>query len=151
MRPFSERGDGSFDYYSFTTIAPSIIQIDVDSSPVFTNFDIEVDLWNAAGTFLAGNDDGGLDAGDDGTNLVGGAFNSRFSTGVLPAGTYLVGVSTFPSSGLNGGGISGNGATGNYTLHISAIANPEPATILLFGLGAMVAGGYEVRRRRKVA
>ena len=35
--------------------------------------------------------------------MIGGAFNSRIQTVVLPAGTYVVAVAAFPSTASAGG------------------------------------------------
>ncbi len=153
---------GGLDYFGFTTLTPGIIILDIDSSatnpagggvpPQNVNFDTMIHLFNAAGAPLATSDDNGGDPGDTPGAIVGGAFNSRIQTGVLPAGDYVVGVAAFFSTAGPGGVITGAQIplNGTYTLHVSGNAEviPEPATLALLGTGLIGLLGYGWRRRR---
>lgn len=143
---------GGLDYFSFTTLSAGLLILDIDSSPQNTNFDTHIFLFNAAGNPLASNDDNDGDPGDGG-GAVGGAFNSRIQTGVLPAGNYVVGVGAFFSTAAAGGVITGDliPANGSYTLHVSANSAviPEPGTLALAAFGLVGVAGRGALRRRK--
>jgi hypothetical protein len=139
--------DASVDYFRFTTTAPGIIILDIDSTPVNTNFDTMIFLFNALAIPLFSSDDNNNDPGD-GPGIIGGAFNSRIETPVLPAGDYVAAVSQFFAVASPGGGVTNAvPAGGTYTLNVSAQVVPEPATLLLFGAG--FAGLTAFRRRQR--
>ena len=122
-------GNDTFDFYSFVVETPGAVgTFDMDnlSVPAANFFDTELDLFDSVGNLLASNDDiTPIDPGSGSgapivaptTTLDAGIFNFTFTT----AGTYVIGVSEFPSTGSNGGVITGevppNG--GQYNLHIS--------------------------------
>ena len=153
----TESGDtsASLDFFSFTTTVAGVIILDIDSAPQATNFDTEIHLFDAAGTPLASSDDNGDDPGDTPGAIIGGAFNSRIETGVLPAGNYVAAVSTFISVASPGGNVSNTiDAGGTYTLNISAQASaqaavPAPATLLALGAGLIGLGAGAWWRRRR--
>ena len=105
-------GDGSFDYYSFTVPnAGAVGTFDMDA----TNFDTELFLFDSAGTLLTLNDDAfTLDPGST-------SANDSFITFVFPtAGTYIIGVGTFPSVSAGGSIIGTAPASGDsYLLSVS--------------------------------
>ncbi len=107
----SGTGDGSYDYYAFTIGEGDRVILDIDDN----TFDTEIFLFDAAGTYIDGNDDDSADPGS-------GSFSSYLDipAGTLAAGTYIVGVASYSSSGADGG-ISGDApAVGeSYTLHVS--------------------------------
>jgi hypothetical protein len=133
-------GVSSVDMYRFTTTRPGIIVADIDSAPQFTDFDTTLELFDSSFSSIAFSDDNGFDSGDGG-DLIGGGFNSKIITGVLPAGDYYVQVNEFFGDTAH-----------TYTLHISAEAKtvPEPMTATVFGVSCVLAAGVEwLRRRRK--
>ena len=116
-------GDGSFDFFSFTVNNAGdtgIFDIDfggnVSNAGVINgdNFDAELFLFDAFGTVLASNDDSSSDAGS--STALDSFIQFTFAT----PGTYIIGVASFPSSGIPGG-ITGPGVpTGSdYTLQVS--------------------------------
>lgn len=135
------RPGSGFDFYRFST-AGGTVHLDIDNP---TNFDTQIGIWDAAGNLIASNDDNGFDAGS--TDV----FNSGLFGLNLPAGDYIVGVSQFFSTYQSGAPyINGDQVPpgGTYTLNISAPV-PEPVSLTLFGLAAVAAGGYGLRRLRK--
>jgi hypothetical protein len=157
LRPGTDEFTSNLDYFRFHTAGGPIVA-DIDSTPVATNFDTKIYLFNADGLLLATNDNVGLptDPGD-GPGLIGGLLNSRIETGMLPAGDYLLAVSQAPSFGFNGGDVVGSPFgggpipfQGSYTLNLS-IETPEPSTLAMLGLG--IAGLVVCRtwRRRQRA
>lgn len=101
-------GDGTFDYYAFTVDQAGVTgTFDIDGA----TFDSELFLFASDGTFLAANDNGFQPDSNQDPFLT-----YTFSS----AGTYLLGVGSFDSSGANGG-ISGAAppAGETYGLHVS--------------------------------
>lgn len=129
----SGTGDGTFDFYRFYTLGgQTFLDIDFGTGGA-GSMDTELFLFDSAGNLLASNDDS---AGDPGSasGFFGGTLDSAITTN-LAAGTYVVAVGEFNSSGSNGFGVSGNAPdTGDtYTLHIRTNAVlPEPTSIALF-------------------
>ncbi len=157
MRPGEDQPTDNLDYFKFTLLGNGAIVADVTSGPVLTNFDTKIYLFTADGVLVAQNDDkGDLTAWipDDLVGLIGGQWNSRIETGILPAGTYYVAVSSSPSFADNSGNVYGspfgggdNPAFGSYTLTLSTTALVAgPAPLLLAALLAP-AGWVMVRRR----
>lgn len=129
------------DFFRFTHLGGQII-LDIDSSPVVTNHDAFISLFNSAGQELAFSDDNGGDPGDIPGVIIGGAFNSRIQS-IQPAGDFVVSVQGF-----------GGAPQQTATLNISAFAPqqiPEPTTLALLGMGAFAAAGYVVRKRRRAS
>lgn len=157
LRPGDSQFADNLDYFKFTTLSDGAIAADVTSGPVLTNFDTKIYLFDAAGNLIAVNDDKGYPIVPDDLpfpDLIGGAFNSRIETGILPAGTYYVAVSSSPSFAGPGGDVYGtpfgggaNPAFGSYTLNLSTTGLvPGPAPLLLAAL--LAPAGWVLLRRR---
>ncbi|MHC4876750.1 MAG: leishmanolysin-related zinc metalloendopeptidase [Planctomycetota bacterium] len=143
-------GDGSYDYYSFTVSNAGdrgIFDIDFGSTIGAGSFDAELFLFDSTGAQvidpLTGlpvqNDDAPITAGGSGSTS---GLDSFIELTFPAPGTYVIGVSAFPSSGANGG-ITGStvpiGAT--YTLQVSienhatttSPSTPTPTPTAVFG------------------
>jgi PEP-CTERM motif len=95
--------------------------------------------------------DGGLETGNfSGTITIMGEVPSITSGSInitSGAGDYVFGPSSFtpPSVGTN----TGDPTAGNVSLEIGVpAAVPEPASLLMLGMGVVGAGAFELRRRR---
>ena len=142
-------GSASYDFYRFTVPWEGKVILDIDSVPLATNFDTMIFLWDAAGNFIAANDDNGNDAGDT-FALVGGFFNSRLSLD-LALGDYVVGVGrffTFRSGTTLAGSVPG--VNDQYTLNIT-VNTPEPTSLAIFGLVGLCGAAYAYRRKNATA
>ena len=116
-------GDGTFDYYSFTVTAPGTKAIfDIDNANnLGVAIDTELFLYDLGGTLLADNDNADMTFGGGGsTNGNDPYLEFTFTT----AGTYVIGVAKFNSTG-NPGGIAGVPlAAGDvYTLNASVVGH----------------------------
>ncbi len=157
----SGTGDGTYDYYSFfVAVAGSIGIFDIDfgydNGP--GSVDTELALFNSAGGVLAQNDDFSVTAGAGGSTPGPGILDAFIQYTFTSAGTYVIGVSRYPSFATTGtitGDALQNGDT--YTLQVSiqnaSVNNavPEPASLALMGLGGFGLIGGAIRRRRKHA
>ena len=146
-------GDGTFDFYTFTTSGGTII-LDIDATNVSPRNDTQIGIWNAAGTLVGQNDDDPSPTADPGSFEDGfGTLDSFLQLAGQPAGGYTVGVCRFSCGFANGflmtGGVQGAGDF--YTLHISTAVStstiPEPSAMILLGSGLASLGYF--RRRRK--
>jgi hypothetical protein len=151
-------GDGSYDFYRFTSNGGTII-LDIDSTPsgnVGSDNDTEIALWNAAGNLLLQNDDSPIfDTGSSpGVGFcLGTNCHSIIQTAQVP-GDYIVGVCRFDCGFGNDFLITGAAISpeGSYTLHISTpqdtgtVPTPEPSTMFLLASGLAGLGAYSRRR-----
>ncbi len=154
-------GDGTFDFYRFTSLGGTLI-LDIDSTTpggIGSDHDTEIGLWTSAGNLLAFNDDQlNFDTGSAlGTDsfCISNNCNSFIQTAVA-AGDYIVGVCRFNCGFSNGFNISGAALSqGPYTLHISTphyagtYPTPEPSAMILLGSGLAGLGAYSRRRNAK--
>ena len=147
-------GDGTFDFYRFSSLGGRII-LDIDATPAAAgggdlagNRDTEIGIWDAAGNFIDFNDDSA--PADPGSPSV---LNSFLDLLGQPAGDYIVGVCRFSCTFAGGFSISGLALTsaGFYTLHISTepAAVPEPSAVILLGSGLAGLGAFSRRRSTK--
>jgi hypothetical protein len=131
---------GLIDSYSVTFDTDGILDFNTESDPgglIGEDADTEIAIFDAAGNFIATNDDGG----------PGGGFFSGISGLALTAGDYTIQVGTFNTSfGATVNDTIGGTGTGDYALSLSFTASiPEPATA---GLLAFAGLGMLIRRRR---
>ena len=108
-------GDGTFDYYSFSANAGKEFIFDIDNN----NFDTELFLYDTNGNLIKNNDDS-IETGHSGTDRA-----SFITHTFASAGTYIIGVAKYNSSG-DSGGITGTTPSGgdSYTLNISSSQVP---------------------------
>jgi Ca2+-binding RTX toxin-like protein len=109
---------GGVEYYAVTVQAGDTVAFDIDNA----SFDSTLRLFDAGGTELSNNDDGGAD--NTGTDS---ALSYTFAT----AGTYYIQVGRWIA---NSGGTFTSGAPssgGTYTLHVSVPSAPVAPIILV--------------------
>ncbi len=144
-------GDGTFDYYSFTSTAGSkgLFDIDYNFDASGNAFDTQLFLFDSAGNVLASSDDD-RGPGDAATNLAS-YIDFTFAT----TGTYTIGVAKYLSHSL-GSEISGTvPATGDrYVLHVSiqnhVSVNSTPNADLIDADGGIVAANQSAFDLRNV-
>jgi len=149
-------GDGTFDFYRFTSTGAFIV-LDIDFTNIDPRNDTEIGIWNTAGQLIGSNDDHHLDIGsveDPGAITIPFFFQRTFDSWLLiqqpgPLEVFTVGVCRYEcffaddfSMTFEGIGVQRPGDF--YTLHITARAVPEPSSLFLFGSGIV---GFLVARR----
>jgi len=145
-------GDGSFDYYSFTTHFPnSLVIFDIDHTKATNNVALNTEIlaFSPSGTFYGSNDDSPITYGALGSTTT---MDSYLEVTFANPGLYVIGVARYHSIPLGGGaGIGGTylKAGDEYTLQISVPQVPEPSTLVLAGLGVIGVFGMGRRFRRK--
>ena len=137
-------GGNDVDYYSFAVAGPGEIHLDIDGA----GFDTIVSLFDAGGTRIAVNDDGGVDPGST-------PFDSLLRFVLPTAGTYFAAVSQWPNFANADGSYEfapgPTGGTASYRLEIS-LANPasaSPAAPLpgVAWAGLALLGGFGIVQR----
>lgn len=121
-------GDGTFDFYSFT-VGPEdfannngsltvVLDTDFTTNNVDRNlsFDPELQIWDPDGILLSENDDksGAVDDGSDVDLYWGFGTDSFLQIEIVKPGTYVIGVSEFPSTASNNGVINVGPGFGPY-------------------------------------
>jgi hypothetical protein len=143
-------GDGSFDYYSFTTHVPnSLVIFDIDHTKSTNNVALNTEIlaFSPSGVFYGSNDDSPITYGALGSTTTS---DSYLEVTFANPGLYVIGVARYHSVPLGGGaGIGGTylKAGDEYTLQISVV--PEPSTLMLAGLGVIGVFGMGRRFRNK--
>lgn len=144
-------GDGTYDYYSFSLITsvPRYAIFDIDYTT--DGYDSHVAIWAEDGTLLGHNDDYDHRGGADGSVSD---LDSLHALYLSSSGTFIVGVARSNAS-PDFGGFEGNAPeTGtNYVLHVSVEGQevPEPASLMLLGLGGVVCLGRRWWSRLRAA
>lgn len=154
------QSSGDIDIYSLFLLVPSALNFDIDDGAI----DMVLTLFNSSGTVIGFNDDAtdpdpfiGTLFVDGGTyyiavtqsaNYALGQSGATFSGLVRPDGLFggdaVTGAT--PGNSAFGANVLEDAAGGSaYTLHISALATPEPSTLSLLGLG----GGLAMLARKK--
>jgi len=117
---------GAVDWYSFSLT--ETLDLDINTLLSTGIGDTELGLYDVDGNLIASNDDWG-----------GGGYLSQILA-TLDAGDYYVALGGYNTTfGSIGWQVDGGTATGDYTLQIV----PEPAALVLIGLGALTL----IRRR----
>jgi hypothetical protein len=142
-------GDGSYDFYSFTSLGGQTI-LDIDYGTAGGFMDTMIAIWHSDGNLLMYNDDSDISAGAGGTSALFDDYDSFIELILVSSGQYFVGVCRYECSFGDGFSLTDGGEPGSgedYTLHIStATSVPEPSIIALLGLG-LVGLGFALRRQ----
>jgi hypothetical protein len=126
-----------FDLYTITLNQAGDFTFFTDEDPngfVGTNVDTEIGIFDAGGTLIAENDDGG-----------NGLYSGIFDLSLAP-GDYTLAVAPFLGGASFADGFVVNPGTGTGDYIISASLVPEPGTLALLGLGCL---GLLAGRRQK--
>ncbi|WP_292995946.1 pre-peptidase C-terminal domain-containing protein [Nitrosomonas sp.] len=121
--PGSIELSGDQDWFQVSLMAGQIYQFRMNSASVSGLGDSFLTLYNASGSALASNDDGG------------GSLNSLITYTALESGAYYLGARAYSSG------------TGNYTVSAALVPDDFPATIVTTGvvnIGESATGTIEI-------
>ncbi|MBI5761522.1 MAG: pre-peptidase C-terminal domain-containing protein, partial [Planctomycetales bacterium] len=122
-------GNGTFDYYSFTVANVGDRGIfDIDATNAGLG-DSEIFLYDALGNLLAQDDDSSITEGAGGSTTGNDSF-LEFT--FLAAGTYIIGVGEFNSTGFFGG-IVGNTLDNGDAYQLQVSIQNHPLTLVAAG------------------
>lgn len=128
--------NGEVDWYKFVVpqgVGASLstfLYIDTEGSALAPSNDTEIGLYDAFGNLIATDD-------DDGSGLLSlMKFGQGGTDGDLFPGEYFLAVSSYNAVFSPGFSVTGGTSnTGNYHINIDTNVVPEPASLLLIGLG----------------
>lgn len=145
---------GAIDWYSFSASDFSYLDITTNGSNRLFGSDTEIGLYDAAGNFIASDDDHGGRLDSLLSFGTGSGINYGFrdfglgADGALAGGSFFLAIGMFNTTfGATYADVSSTGS-GEYTLSFfsDATAVSAPATLGLFGLG--LAGlGWSKRKK----
>ena len=120
---------GDVLWYEFTLGSDTTVDIWTAEAQPTPIGDTEIGLYNQLGQLVGNNDDGG----------PGGGTYSGLMAMDLAAGTYYLAAAGYNTTFAADFAVTGGTYTGDFMLNIT----PEPASLMLLGLGAVL-----LRRRR---
>lgn len=133
-------GDATYDFFSFLASNGSLIILDIDYG--MPDLDSYLTLYAPSGAVITANDDYGTIAGAGGSNHSYDAFIQVTAPG---SGLYTVSVGSCCVGPI---GYGTDYQLQVSTNHSTSSTIPEPATMLLLGLGLMGLAGFRRRMNK---